>query len=105
MVPAGTEFENVVPRSRYIEAAASLLDDESGKISEAAFSAWESRFTFKPTMMFSKRVERWLDGGIGESIPKPRLMEKVVELTIASEISSEPFRRLVEAVEAVSQSL
>ena len=104
LLPPGTEFEEVVPRSKYIDAAAELLDDNSGRICEAAFSAWEAGRKPRPTMMYSKRVERWLEDEFGRCLSKPRLMEKAIEITSPSEIVAAPFSELVMAMSTISRA-
>ncbi len=102
---SGTEFEQIVPRANYIQAASDVLGDENGSICEAAFLEWENRTPLRPSVMFSKRVERWLRDELNERLNKPLVMRRAVELTDVSDIQIEPFVQLYEAMRTVGDAL
>lgn len=104
-LPAGTEFEQIVPEATYIQAVAEVLEDDSGKICEAAFVNWASKALPRPSLMFSKRVERWLRDEFDKPLYKTLVMRKAIELTAASEISTEHFVQLVKAMEQLGDTL
>ncbi len=101
----GIEFEQIVPTKRYIEAAAKLLEDTSGNLSEAGFREWEQNAKLKPNLMFSKRIERWLEDEFDKWLSKPRLMETAIALSEPSEIQAEPFQRLVQQMKLIGDLL
>lgn len=96
----GMEFEQIVPRSKYIQAAAEVLEDESGNIRETAFVEWEKNASIRPSVMFSKRIERWLRDDFDKPLYKPWVMRRAIELTDVTEINA---YHLVELVEAMKQ--
>ncbi len=104
-LPKNSEFEEVVPRAKYIQAAAVVLEDASGQISESAFVEWESKSSLRPSVMFSKRVERWLRDEFDKPLYKPLVMRKAIELTEPHEIYKEPFIQLVEAMRTLGDAL
>lgn len=101
----GTEFEQIVPRAKYIQAAAEVLEDESGSVCESAFVEWEKNASLRPSVMFSKRVERWLRDEFDKPLYKPLVMRRAIELTDIPEIQTEPFEQLVEAMRKVGETL
>lgn len=98
----GTEFENLVPRAKYIQAIAEILEDPNGEITEEAFVKWVGKADLRPSIVFSKRIERWLRDVFDKPLYKSRVMRKAIELSDVSEIESEPFKRLFEAMKRVS---
>ncbi len=53
-------------------------------------------------MMFSKRVQRFLDDGILDyEIEKPLVMKLAIEFSAVEQIESEPFRELLRNIEAL----
>ena len=102
---SGTEFEDLVPKAKFIQAAAEVLRDETGKVDEATFLAWEQQAKLRPTVMFSKRVERWLRDEFDLPLYKPQVMRKAIELTDVAEIQSKPFEQLFEAMCHVGNAL
>jgi predicted ATPase len=102
---SGMEFEDLVPKSKYIQAAAEVLRDETGKVDEATFLAWEQQARLRPTVMFSKRVERWLRDEFDLPLYKPQVMRKAIELTDVAEIQSKPFVQLFEAMKQTGRIL
>lgn len=101
----GEEFENLVPRAKYIEAASILLEDQIGTITEANFKAWIQESQLPPKMMFSKQIDRWLEDEYGLTLSKPSIMAKAIELTDAKEIVAEKFLELFEAMKKVGESI
>ncbi len=101
----GVEFEEIVPKEKYIQAVADVLADESGNISEAVFLEWEKNADLRPSVMFSKRVERWLRDEFDKPLYKPLVMRKAIDLTDVSEIHTSPFEQLVEAMRQVGDKL
>ena len=99
------EFENLVPRAKYIEAASILLEDQSGTITEANFEAWIQKSQLPSKMMFSKQIDRWLEDEHGRSLSKPGLMAKAIELTDAADIDADKFLDLFGAMKKVGELL
>jgi len=102
---SGVEFEEIVPNEQYIQAAADVLEDESGNICEAAFLEWEKNADLRPSVMFSKRVERWLRDEFDKPLYKPLVMRKAIESSEVSKLQTEPFEQLVEAMRQVGDTL
>lgn len=105
LLDQGTEFEDIVPRSRYMQAAAELLEIAAEQLSEDQFNVWAKSAGLRPTVMFSKRVDRWLRDVFDKSIAKPICMERAIELSEPDEINLRPFEELLGAMRAVSTRL
>lgn len=104
-LPSGIEFEEVIPKVKYIQGAADILNDESGDICETGFLEWEKKAALRPSVMFSKRVERWLRDVFDKPLYKPLVMRRGIELADVSEIQIKPFQELIEAMSQVGNSL
>lgn len=88
-LPAGTEFENLVPESRYIAALGQELqqyDADASQISGEGFQAWSAQANLPARMMFSKRVDRWITELIGTSYNKHSVMERALRSTPTAEL-------------------
>ena len=101
----GTEFEEVLPRAKYIEAAAAVLEDANRTLCDSAFLEWEAAAELRPSIMFSKRVERCTSDEFDKPHYKPLVMRKAIELTDVAEIKAEPFKQLLEAMKQVANTL
>ena len=104
-LPGGREFEQIVPRAKYIQAAADILNDASATISEAAFVEWEENASLRPSVMFSKRVERWLRDEFDKPLYKPLVMRRAIEEADVADILTDPFKELVEALQKLGGTL
>lgn len=98
-LPCGTEFEQVVPRAKYIEAVADVLKDNSGNLNEAEFVKYEAQSNWRPSLMFSKRIERWLSDAFDMPLYKPKVMHRAIELTATSHMEIAAFKQLFEAMQ------
>ncbi|MCB0208409.1 MAG: AAA family ATPase [Anaerolineae bacterium] len=88
------EFEEIVPESIYFNA---LNEITSQNIQVDNFKKWNQTKNLPIQMMFSKRVERWLqDNHPDIRFDKPKIMKKALELVDLSEIDLLPFRKLVD---------
>ncbi|MEX1028171.1 MAG: AAA family ATPase [Candidatus Paceibacterota bacterium] len=105
VLASGTEFEDVVPKAKYIQATAEVLEDEGGDICEGSFLEWEQKASLRPSVMFSKRVERWLRDEFDKPLYKPLVMRRAIELTDTPDIQTEPFKQLIEAMRKVGETL
>lgn len=94
----GSEFEQIVPASSYIEAVASVLGDDTGTITLANFEKWHASQQKK--LAFSKLVERWLqDEHDSKTLRKPLVMRRAIELTDVDDIlQKDTLRKLVAAI-------
>lgn len=102
---SGIEFEQIVPRAKYIQAAANVLGEDSERVSEPAFLEWEQKAALRSSVMFSKRVERWLRDDFDKPLYKPLVMRKAIELTELGELQSEPFVQLFDAMRKLAGTL
>ena len=102
---SGIEFEEIVPRAKYIQAAAEVLEDKSGNLCESAFLEWENKASLRRSVMFSKRVERWLREEFEKPLYKPLVMRRAIEMTDIAEILTESFLLLFEAMRKVGDTL
>jgi hypothetical protein len=90
----GQEFENLVPEEKYLEALSQVTGKE---LPLAAFRDWCAKTKLPPQMMFTKRVERWLDEDYEDVIlDKARVMQKALEITPLEDVNLEPLRQLVD---------
>lgn len=76
VLPPLTEFENVVPSAEYLTALAVELDDPS--ITEDEFSQWLTNSALPEHMLFSKKVERWLQDTRQQQLDKPKVMRAAI---------------------------
>jgi hypothetical protein len=93
-----TEFEQVVPTARYLEALAYVLQDNAGTVTLDNFEKWKASQTKR--LAFSKLVERWLQDEHGaKALRKPIVMRKAIELTDVDELQQrDTFRELVTSI-------
>jgi hypothetical protein len=57
-------------------------------------------------MMFTKRVDRWLQATFPDvRFDKPRVMKQVIELAELPEVNLEPFRMLVKSISTLLANL
>jgi AAA ATPase domain len=93
-----SEFEQIVPKERYIEAVASVLGDNTGTITLHEFEKWS--VAQRKKLGFSKLVERWLqDEHDAKPLYKPIVMKKAIELTdVGDLVQRDAFRDLVAAI-------
>jgi energy-coupling factor transporter ATP-binding protein EcfA2 len=95
----GKEFEELVSRSSYFEAL--QTDLEKAEITLEDFEEWEESAGLHPKMMFTKRVERWLQDTKDPEIiyDKPKIMLMVINRINLDDINLQPIKALVEEVE------
>jgi hypothetical protein len=99
LIGGGRELEEVVPAECYIGALSADLDD--ARITVEAFRAWETSANLPPRLMFSKRVDRWLqDDFEGAVLDKVRVMKRALEAVDPHQIDAAPFRELMEHLRA-----
>lgn len=98
----GIEFEQLVPKGRYFEALSQILDMV---IDSEQFDKWESQQNLPLEMMFTKRIDKWLETKHEISFSKPEVMRKAVELTDISEMHLEPIKQLVKHIEKLAHEL
>jgi hypothetical protein len=93
------EIEQVVPKDIYFSALGRVIEEDAVETPEAlaaCFDAWEEAAGLPTRMMFTKRVERWLqDEFDGIGLDKARTMRRAVELVETGDIQAGPFRELV----------
>jgi hypothetical protein len=90
----GQEFEEIVSKDTYLNALRELIGKEF--VSDD-FEKWEKAANLPPQMMFSKRVERWLQDKFPDvRFDKPLVMKKALEIADLSEIDLRPFLELIE---------
>lgn len=95
----GKESEELIPEERYFEAIAASLEPPRQEVSREAFEKWQQGVHLPANLMFTKRVERWLqDEFDGASLDKPRVMKRAVELAEAKEIDSSKFLELMQGI-------
>lgn len=93
----GKEFEELVESHRYFESLAQLNQNEG--ITLEAYKSWDENSGLHVKMMFSKRIERWLQDEFEIfDFDKAETMKKALELAWVSEIKLEPFRQLVTTI-------
>ena len=102
VLPEGTEFENIVPQSRYISALAECLQQhtDAARIKNDAFDEWISHSKLPAQMMFSKKIDRWVESVTGGSYNKHAVMEVAIRQTPADEIEADSLRELAQIIRA-----
>lgn len=93
----GQEFEDLVPKSAYIAAVAKVHPDRPG-ITLEAYEAWLTGKKFKTTLMFSKRVQRWLEDEFDVEPKKPLIMEHAVRDVEIESVITGPLKALLDAM-------
>ncbi|MGE0823237.1 MAG: hypothetical protein AB7G75_29435 [Candidatus Binatia bacterium] len=97
------EFEDLVPRDEYFKALAEISGEP---MSYDAFSDWIQLVSLPAKMMFSKRVERWLETEFPDvDYDKVAVMRKAIELTNPKDIQVEPLQRLVVEITKLREQL
>lgn len=99
LLPEGEEFENIVPAATYIGAVAATYPETPG-ITHDAFQQWQEKATLKPSIMFSKRVQRWLEDEFDIEPKKPLVMEHAVRATNLDDVKLDAIRELFEQMSA-----
>jgi len=98
-LPEKKELEEVLPEEIYFRALAESLTEDEQRVSPEAFHKWKAKATLPEKMMFTKRVERWLDETFGDAYyDKPGVMKRAAEQADVSEIEEKylhKFRELV----------
>jgi predicted ATP-dependent endonuclease of OLD family len=97
----GREFEDLVPKEQYISALTAQLNAhevDTAQLTDDDFDAWWGEAQLPERMMFSKRVERWVQDRVGCSYNKHAVMEAAIAATPVDEIDSEALLLLLEAV-------
>jgi hypothetical protein len=95
---AGKEFEDAVPRESYISAVAKILGEGAADITVERFDKWLTSAALRPTVLFSKQVERWLRDAFDKPLNKPMVMEEALRQTPPETIPQEPFVSLLDAM-------
>jgi ABC-type lipoprotein export system ATPase subunit len=97
LLPMGTEFEDIVPRSRYMEALASVFQIEG--CTEETFDDWLTTSGWNDkSPMFSKQVAAWLLDKWQHRLRKRDVMRRAVDLTADHEFSAGFLSVLLEAI-------
>ena len=101
-LPAGKEFEDLVPRARYIEAVTKHLvtfGEDASKLSLESFDDWTLSSNLPGQMMLSKKVDRWIFHlTSGHSYNKHEVMETAITLTPANEIEKSTLKELAKEI-------
>lgn len=105
---AGMEFEDLVPPEVYIAKAA--VEVEAPEESDlAAFREWEraeeEAGRLRQSVVFSKRVERWLSQLTDKPFHKPTVMRKVLEEVDPGLINAEPFTELAAGMKRIADKI
>ena len=98
---AGTEFEQIVPEEKYIQAVSISLNDHSQKITIEYFDLWRAEQS--KSRAFSKQIRRWIEDISDKPLYKPLIMEKAIEIAGIDLINPDVFRRLVAAMRTAIQ--
>lgn len=102
-LPAGKEFENIVPQARYIAALAECLQPfgaDVAQITSEAFDVWNLQSGLPEQMMFSKRIDRWVEALTGGSYNKHVVMETAIGKTPVDEMRTDTLRQLAGTIKA-----
>ncbi|MBZ0318487.1 MAG: ATP-binding protein [Anaerolineae bacterium] len=92
----GQELEDLIPRECYFQALSEITGEAQA---QELFEIWHERTVLPPKMMFSKRVERWLQDGLPDfTYYKAVVMKRALEMTETSQIDLNPMRQLVEVM-------
>jgi predicted ATPase len=91
----GEEFEQIVPREFYFRALAEILADRASKVSFEGYSQWEQGAGLPEKMMFSKRVDKWLDTLQITEWSKPQVTRRAIELTNVDGVKTAPLLEFV----------
>ena len=95
------EFEDLIPRSKYFEAVSTAYDND--ELSKDDYETWEAQAKISignfEHLMFTKRVNRWLEDRTSLSLDKPRVMKQALDLCETEEIETEKFLELIQKIE------
>ena len=102
-LPQGTEFEQIVPANRFIEAVSEDMRKhgiDSSMLTLESFEAWQAEGKPPARMMFSKKIERWIFSAVGCTFNKHAVMDAAIRVTPIDEIETASLLPLVEAIES-----
>ena len=99
-----TEFEDIVPRTTYFQALAEIVPGNHN-ITKDEFEKWQSNANLPRQMMFTKRVERWLNDEFGTSLDKPQVMAKAIELVELDKLCMNTIDKLIDEIRKTSKKL
>lgn len=92
----GSEFEEIVDRDVYFQALALVIKKE---VSAEAFEQWIRNNNVPEQMMFSKKIDRWLQDTTPEVIySKVEVMREAVKIAALDTIKKEPLLKIVHAI-------
>ena len=100
------EIEDLVPKSSYLEAVASLLGAKEGEMTMETFSEWKATKPAKADKMFSKWVEWWVhELGYDKAPPKHLTLKQAIENTPAEKITAAPIIDLFNTIDKLAKNL
>ena len=95
-LPQKTEFENLVPLERYVEAIREHFGLGSDRVSVPLWQEWEKTQKFPAEKMFSKRIARWCDLALGQDFEdKDAIMWRAAQRCDATQFKSEALHDLM----------
>ena len=100
----GKEFENIVPRPTYFQALAEYIDNKE-KVTEENFDAWWASANLPKQMMFSKRVEKWINSEFGCGFDKPKVMDRAIEIANLGGMDLTKITELIKAIRKLADKL
>ena len=100
----GKEFEDIVQRFVYFKALSEFLKPKD-KVSDTAFEKWCSASELPNRMMFSKRVEKWIESEFDSGLDKPQVMERAIELANLEDIDLSKIDELIDAIRNAAENL
>jgi len=104
-LPAGKEFEDMLPRASYFEALAELQAANEDKVTIEEFDEWKTNTKIKPGTLFSKQVDRFEYDTNRKFPTKHEVMSRAIEIADPTMIESEPFKSLLDAMAACASCL
>lgn len=91
----GKEFEQLLSDDTYFRAIANYLGDTSGDINPVAFRTWEQSETLPTQMVFTKRVNRWLESKSLPDLDKVAVIRRAIAASDVANIDTSPLLELV----------
>lgn len=96
------EFEELVSPEAYFASLSGVMaefsEDAVESLTQDRFEAWEKDANLPAQMVFSKRIDRWVEDAIGLSVEKPLVMKNVLTDVPVTEVKTGPLKELVDTI-------
>lgn len=102
-LPAGIEFEQLIPTTTYFEALIDVFGEEA---TQANFEQWKDKNKDLEQYSFTKQISKWLEDKYPQTYyDKPEIMNLAISKVDASAVQKEKLAELIAEMGKLAQSL